>query len=212
MNMNGNICKATELEWLKARTPEKDWESDAFMRTCKHLESLDSILSGTYEEFSKSQPEISMETFWMISYFVMSVLRSSDDEDSMRAFIGRKNLWKNESNCAKLNKGCEKALGIDLDFKLFIDGEGSFEDFCTIMEYDVNAVQCYLVYTLVAFMSLKTDGYTEEKFIFDELFWKKYSWLVDVIRCMKHQICTPEEAYRTYYAGLKDIEKHNVTA
>lgn len=100
--MNYNISKAPELEWLKANsvngTPEgADSVDKEYKRTWCSIELFNAVLEGNYDSFSACQPErtrITRESFTEIRTYVKSVLKTTDDEDAMRAFLVINDLGK----------------------------------------------------------------------------------------------------------------------
>lgn len=97
-----DISNAPELEWLKANsiygTPEGDDTVDKeYKRTWCSIELFNAVLEGNYEAFSACQPEntrITRESFTEIRAYVKSVLKTTDDEDAMRAFLVINDLGK----------------------------------------------------------------------------------------------------------------------
>lgn len=100
--MKYDICKAPELEWLKANsvngTPEGvDTVDKEYKRTWCSIELFNAVLEGNYETFSACQPEntrITRESFSEICTYVKSVLKTADDENAMRAFLVINDLGK----------------------------------------------------------------------------------------------------------------------
>ena len=100
--MNYNISNAPELEWLKANsvngTPEgADTVDKEYKRTLCSIELFNAVLENNYEAFSACQPEktrITRDSFSEIRTYVKSVLKTTDDENAMRAFLVINDLGK----------------------------------------------------------------------------------------------------------------------
>lgn len=167
----------------------------------KSWELLNCIMTEQYEDFisryADEVKDVKMKTFCHMGYFVNSVCKNPEQMEAMKFFIAKKNNAE-----ALLDKKVRLSKAMDVEFEFdfgeFINNKSTLEKLEELMAYDVETINFYCVYALVD---------AKFRFAFSEQSWKEFYWAVDTIRAMIYGVCTPENAYKTFYIGLEDLRR-----